>query len=274
MDIGALNEEVSRYALTPRLLNEILEILKKSIIANSNLIMKANKEDVKLNKKQIKIDDFINIIESYKEDECILNDDERKIIIYKGNPYLTLNLCLQALTQRTKVLLMQEGLLTKVNEVLIKIFEKVLEDYKITNLIDKIQYSLEEYNEIKNLFDETIVIGNTTIYNLLEKQTDVIKYFPYYNIGLYCDSDDLLKLQEAIYIYANENEYEIEIYYEDDINKVIEMINYDQMKNVAILLTQNNTNKEKFENEIKNKKIVINENPFKNEESIIYNYLR
>lgn len=274
MDIGALNEEVSRYALTPRLLNEILEILKKSIIANSNLIMKANKEDVKLNKKQIKIDDFINIIENYKEDECILNDDERKIIIYKGNPYLTLNLCLQALTQRTKVLLMQEGLLTKVNEVLIKIFEKVLEDYKITNLIDKIQYSLEEYNEIKNLFDETIVIGNTTIYNLLEKQTDVIKYFPYYNIGLYCDSDDLLKLQEAIYIYANENEYEIEIYYEDDINKVIEMINYDQMKNVAILLTQNNTNKEKFENEIKNKKIVINENPFKNEGSIIYNYLR
>lgn len=273
MDIDTFKEEASRYALTSKLLNEILEMLKKSILANSNLIMEANKEDVKKNKRQVKIIDFINIIDSYRKNECILNDDERKIVIYKGDPYLTLNLCLQSLTQRTKLLLMQEQFLLGVNEVLIQIFKKVLQDYKIYNLVDKIQYNLDDYNNLKYFFDETIVIGNTTIYQLLEKNQK-ITYYPYNNIGLYCDSDELLKLQEAIYIYANENEYEIEIYYEDDIDKVIEMINYDKMKDIAILLTQNNIHKEKFENEIKNKKIFINENPFKQESNSIYNYLK
>lgn len=273
MDIDTLREEASRYALTSKLLNEILDVLKESILANSNLIMEANKEDVKINKRQVKIIDFINIVDSYRKNECILNDDERKIVIYKGDPYLTLHLCLQSLTQRTKILLMQEGFLPGVNEVLIKIFKKVLQDYKIYNLIDEIKYSLEEFNEIKYLFDEIIIIGNSTIYQILEKN-EKIKYYPYNNIGLYCDSDELLKLQEAIFIYANENEYEIEIYYEDDIDKVIEMINYDQMKNIAILLTQNNMHKEKFENEIKNKMIVINENPFKQEANSMYNYLK
>lgn len=102
MDINILTEEASRYALTSKLLNQILDDLKEAILANGNLIMSANKEDVKVNKKQVKLIEFINIIDSYRNDECILNDDERKIVIYKGNPYLTLHLCLQALTRKSK----------------------------------------------------------------------------------------------------------------------------------------------------------------------------
>lgn len=273
MDIDSLKDEASRYALTDKLLNEILDNLKKSIIDNGNLIMEANKEDVKVNKRQIKIIDLINIVDSYRKSECFLNDDERKIIIYKGDPYLTLHLCLQALTQRIKIILLQEEFLLGVNEILIRIVQNVFKDYKILNLIYKENYSLDNFNKIKYLFDEIIVIGDTTIYQMLNIDNK-IKYYPYNNIGLYCDSDDLLKLQEAIFIYANENEYEIEIYYEDNIDKVIEMINYDKMKDIAILLTQNNMHKEKFENNIKDKIIFVNENPFKQEINSVYNYLK
>ena len=84
MDVENLNEEASRYALTTNLLNLILNDLKQSILANSNLILNANKEDVKVSKRQIKVMEFINIIDNYRNNECILNDDERKIIIYKG----------------------------------------------------------------------------------------------------------------------------------------------------------------------------------------------
>ena len=52
---------------------------------------------MKHNKKQIKVKELLEIIENYRNSECVLNDDERKIVIYKGDPYLTLHLCLQAI---------------------------------------------------------------------------------------------------------------------------------------------------------------------------------
>lgn len=267
-------EEASRYTLSKNMLNNFLNSLRNSIIENSNLIISANKEDVKHNKKQIKIKEFIEIIESYRKSECILEDDERKIVIYKGDPYVTLHICLQAVTQRNKVLLIYENFMLGVNEILLKIVNDVLKEYKILNLINKFDnFSLNNLNKLKNFYDEIIVIGDTTAYQLINDQENV-KFFPYNNIVLYCDTSDLEKLQEAIYIFANENEYEIEILYEDNIDDVIDIINLDDEKNIAILLTKNNKNKEKFLDEIKGKEIFVNENPFKREVGNIYNYLK
>lgn len=273
MDVENLNEEASRYALTTNLLNLILNDLKQSILANSNLILNANKEDVKVSKRQIKVMEFINIIDNYRNNECILNDDERKIIIYKGDPYLTLNICLQSITQRTKILLVQEDFMYGVNEILLKIINKVLKEYKITNLINKISYSDFELDKTRNLFDGIVVIGDTTIYQKLENEEN-IKFFPYNNISLYCDSEELLKLQNAIYMYANENEFEIEICYDESLDDAIKTINKDKTKNMAILLTKDNENKEKFEKEIIRKEVIVNENPFKHDVGVIYNYLK
>lgn len=274
MDLDSIREEASRYALTTKLLNLILDELKKALLTNKNLILKANKEDTKLNKRQIKIEEMLKIIEIYRDSECELNDDERKIIFYKGDPYLTIHLCLQAVTQRIKILLVQDDFLIGVNEILLKIVENVLKEFKIFNLINVENYSSLELEKIKNDFDEIIAIGDTTIYQVLKENESNVKYFPYNNIGLYCDSKDLLKLQDAIYIYATESDYEIEIYYEEKIDEVIDLINSDPLKDTAVLLTKSNKSKEEFEHKIKNKKIIVNENPFKNEVGKIYNYLK
>ena len=269
--IEEITKEVSRYALTTKLLNDFFVDLKDCILKNSNLIMGCNREDVKSYRKQIKIKELFNIIDEYKQSECILAEDERKIVVYKGDPYLTLHLCIQALIRRNKVLLFHEKFMLGVNEIIIKIFNNVLKSYNIYNLINEISnYTVKEIKKIENYFDEIIVIGDTTSYQALEN--DSIKFYPYNNIMLYCDTKELEKLQEAIFIYANENQYEIEILYEENIDDIINIINSDVFVNVAVLLTRNPQNKEKFEKNIKDKEIYVNDNPFKKEVGKVYNY--
>lgn len=273
-DMEALKEPASRYTLTTNSLNDFLDKLKDLLVENSNLIMDANKTDIKHNKKQIKVKEFIEIIEKYRKKDCVLKDDERKIVIYRGDPYLTLHICLQAVTQRTKVLLFQQNFMLGVNEILLKIINEALEEFKIFNLINRIEnFSVQSFEKVKNFYDEVIIIGDTTTYQMLNNDNDV-KFYSYNNIALYCNSDELEKLQEAIYIYANENEYEIEIIYADDLSEAIELINEDDQKSIAVLLTKSDKDKERFFYEIKNKEIFVNENPFKKEVGKIYNYLK
>lgn len=273
--IESLQEEASRYALTPSLLKEILFELKKKIVAKKDYIINANKEDIKVNKKQIKIKEFLKIIDSYENSECVMNSDERKIVIYKGDPYITLHVCLQALTLRNKILIVQNNFMYGVNEVLIKIIETVLNDFKITNLITHCNdYTTKDIFSFKKMFDEIIVIGDTRLYQQLIDDDEInVKFYPYNNICMFSDDKEFEKLQEAIYIYANENQYEMEILYDEDIEDVIDQINSDDFVDIAILLTKNNYNKELFETLIDNKQVFVNDNPFKQEVGKIYNYL-
>ena len=116
-----------------------------------------------------------------------------------------------------------------------------------------------------------VVIGDTETYNVLKDEN--VKFYPYNNIALYCDSKELEKLQEAINIYVTENEFEIEILNGDNLENIINLINCDDKKDIAVLLTTNSLNKEEFINKIKEKKTFVNENPFKSEVGTIYNYL-
>ena len=274
-EIENLRKEVSDYTLTANLLNEILEKLKNKIILNSNLIMDANKEDVKINKKQIRIKTLLEIIDGYKETDLLLNNNERKIIIYKGDPYVSLHICLQALTQKTKVLLACEEFMIGVNKVIVEIFNTTLKEFKILNLINIYNnLSLDEINDLKILYNSITIIGITSVYEKLRCDNKNIKFFSYNNIILYCESDNLEKLKEAIFIYANENQYELEIIYSNSITEAIETINSDSLKNVAVLLTSNDENKKIFEENInKEKDVYVNDNPFKQEVGKIYNYL-
>lgn len=272
--INNLSEQVSRYALTTRQLNIFLEDLKDLIEMNSKLIINSNKEDVKVYKKQVKIEEFINIINSYKNSECILEDDERRLVLYKGDPYLTLHICIQSLIKRIKVILIHDEFMLGVNEVIFAIFQEALREHNIFNLVNSEKgYSVNKIKEIEKLVDGIVVIGDTTLYQALDIEKN-IKYYPYNNIMLYCENEELEELQEAMYMYANENQYEMEILYEDTLEEVIDIINSDEFVNMAILLTKSEESKMDFENLIKNKEVYINSNPFKQEVNRkIYNYL-
>ena len=268
-----LEQAASRYALTTNSLNEILSDLENELKLNSQLIIDANKEDVKINKKQIKIKKLIDILNSYRNTECVLADDERKIIVYKGDPYLTLHICLQALTTRNKVLLLHDEFMLGVNEILLEIINKTFQKYNIVNLIAEInnRYNSKSIEQFSEIFDDVIVIGDSTMYQILELN-EKAKFFSYNNIGIYCDSKNLEKLQEAIYLYSTENNFEIEVIYEENIEDVINEFNNDGFKNIAILLTNNTKNEKYFKENIINKQVYINENPFKEEVGNISKY--
>lgn len=257
-------------------INSFLDRLKELMQNNKELISEANKIDLLHNKKQIKLDEFENIIECYKKTEILPeNERKRKIVFYKGDPYLTLHICLQAFIQNTKVMLFNQSFMKAVNSVILEIFNKALDEFEIRNLIDTFnEFSLKHYQEIKKYYDKTIVIGDTCIYQLLEKDSNNIQFYPYNNIAVYCEEERLKQLEEAIFIYANENQYEIEVFENDNIDNVIEMINKDKFKSIAILITQSDESREKFFTEIKNKEIFVNENPFKKDFEKIYNYLK
>lgn len=273
-NVNNLSEQVSRYALTTKQLNIFLEDLKDLIQLNSKLIINCNKEDVKVFKKQIKLEEFIKIIDSYKNSECILEDDERKLVIYKGDPYLTLHICLQALIKRIKVILIHDEFMLGVNEVLLAIFNEALKEHNIFNLVNReSDYSINKIKEIEKLVDGIVVIGDTSVFQGLDIEKN-IKYYPYNNIMLYCENEELEELQEAMYIYANENQYEMEILYEDTLEEAINIINSDEFVNMAILLTKSEESKTDFETLIKDKDVYVNDNPFKQDvNGKIYNYL-
>lgn len=274
--IDEVQETVGQYALTQNNLNAFLDRLKEVIINNKELINELNKEDWKHNKKQIKIKELLDVVERYRYiDTSIQKENERKIVVYKGEPYLTLHICMQSYTQKTKVMIINQSYMNGVNAIIFEIFKQVLKENKVFNLIENTtNFSMEEFKEIRKHYDDTVVIGDTTIYQLLEKNGEKVKFYPYNNIAIYCEDESLKQLEEAIYIYANENQYEIESIQSNKLDEVIGMINNDKFKSMAVLITQNNKNREKFFYEIKNKEIFVNENPFKKEVGKIYNYLK
>ena len=99
------------------------------------------------------------------------------------------------------------------------------------------------------------------------------KFYSYYNIMLYCDNEMLVPIKDAIYVYSNENNYELEIVYEDNIEDAINYMNIVETTNIVVLLSNNKNTIKKFKEKI-NKKLFINENPFIKSYGKIYDYLK
>ena len=275
VDVDTLKKQVSDFTLSQDLLNNILDNIQKCIIENGNLITDANKEDVKISKKQIKIKKLLEIVEVYRTQKYTSNKKDRIVAIYRGDPYLTLHLSLQALINHTKVILMCDEFMVGVNNIIIKILLNIFKKNKIENLVSyNNEYDFEDFDKIYEISNNVIVIGNTLVYQKIKQLKKKAKFYPYNNILLYCDSDELLKLQDAIYIYANENQYELEILSLKSIKEVLERIETNKFINTVVLLTKSNSHKELVENSIKDKDIFVNDNPFKQEVGRIYNYFK
>ena len=253
-------------------INNILNDINNSFIENELLIVEANKKDVDEYKKKVKIKTLIDIIDTYRNSNVPIDNNFNQIkhVVYIGDPYLTLNICLQAIINRCKVILTYSNFMKNVNSIILQLITEVIQKYNMEEYISFLDsYSI---SEIKSFQDDIVIVGDTNMYELL-KNNENVKYFPYNNIVLYTDSNELEDLKEAIYIVADENKYELEIIYDEDIYNVIETINQNELCNTVILLTQNESNIEIFKNNIITKNLYINENPYKNEYGVINNYL-
>ena len=248
--------------------NSIFDKIKDAFIANKNKLFQANKIDNSNHNYQFDLDRFLNIIDQYKEYDCDISM-QGQIVVYTGNPELTIELLLQSLIKHKRVLLIYNGYMQSLNTTIFSIFNSVLNRYGINNLIYYIsKYSSQLTYELNLLKEEIIVIGDSLMEQLLNNN----KFYTYRNYVLYCDDDQFDKLKEYIFYYTSQAEYELEIIYGDNIDDVIEEVNY-SVADIFILLTSNDQVKDKVKKEVKNKNIYINKNPFKETDNSIKVYI-
>lgn len=266
-----LNLDTNRYR---KILDEIISEIKD----NSDYIQKVNGIDKQFYKTNIEIDKLLNIIEKLKRKELVNNQTTNNILVsYYGDPYITLQLCIEAISTNNKFILVIEDYMLGLNKIIINIIKTILKDYRIENkiflfnLIDK-----EEIINNKNLIEKIICVGNKNTFEVYKKmKLDNLSYYPFNNIDVYCDTDELEELQKMIYEYGIKNNIDVTIYDEfEDINFAINFINMEGCGFCAVLLTKSKENEKIFKEKINSKYIFINENPFDKYEFDIRDYLK
>lgn len=250
--------------------NFIIE-LQEEFENNIGVLKKANNIDIEFSNQRIELKEIKNILRQYQDKKLTDQTISQKIVIYVGHPYLTINILLQAILGKTQTILLIDEFMLGVNTIIFSIFKKVLKKYKLENLFEyEENYHISDIKNIANKYNQIIVIGDTTTMQLLNDLNNV-KFYAYNNIILYSEDDKYEKLQRLIYKYAEENEYEIEIIYDEELSDVISIINSDNFVDIVILLSENKITQELF-SKIESKKIFINRNPFESKIGIIYNY--
>ncbi len=246
-------------------INKIIEAYKKSIIENEESIKKIYDIDKKDSSISFDIKRTIDLLETYKNKEPIQNVNKQVICVtYYANPYITINLCIQTLLKRTVIIALTEDGLVETNMLLIKIFNKILENFKICKMIETKNLNKEEKDYIINHAINTICVGNTNTYCYFKKNNKKeLKYVPFKNMAIYCDDKEFFEIQLELYKYLVKNGIEAEVY--EELEEFIECTQNDYRLEFIVAFMKDKKTKEILEEKIEKEKLYINKNPFKDE---------
>ncbi len=254
---------------------KILDEIQTELNSNKNELMKLNNIDKEFYDFDIKVEKLNEIIE--ESNDISKNTKSNNIVVsYFGDPYITLRLIIEAIRTNNKIILLIEDCMLGVNKLIINIVKMVLKDYKIENKIFLYnQIQMEEILENKDKIYKIIFIGNKETFDLYKKiDLENIKYYPYNNIDLYCETEEFENLQKMIYQYCVKNNIDIEIYDEfENIEKAIEFLNKYGSRFCTCLLTKSKEHEKLFKENIKSEYIFVNENPFGNIKFNVSKYL-
>lgn len=271
--INELKKNNIEENITKSRFSKILSDFKNEIDYNKKKLEAANKIDLEYTNKKIDIKEIKNIIDIYNIPLEAKIKNDKYIVKYVGDPYLTVHLMLQAIVQKVSILLVKEEYMLGTNRILFTIFNKVLEKYNLEKeiiLYDTI--SSKDLKELETTDIPTIIIGDTFTYQTLQHKRNVV-FYPYNNILLFYEDESFEELSEHIINYARENEYEIEVLSTEKIDEAIEEINFANNIDVVIWLSKN-VESQDIKEKIQNKKVYINENPFTNVTGRVFNYFK
>ena len=265
------NSKITNLYITKDILLKIIEDIKDEILENKETFINLYKLDQEKTLNYVNLETIIQIIDSYKNEEITNNKKEIIIACYYGNPYITINLCMQSLIQKRGTLLIIEDNMLAVNKLITSIFNNVLKKYRITNMVELYNnIKSEEIKDFENMVDYIVCIGNSnTYYKYCKKEIKNLKYIPFKNLAIYCDGKEFEELKYELYNYAIKNAIEVEIF--DEINEFIECVNVDKALESILVLTKKEEDIITIKNKIKKYKLYINDNPFKNEKFLIKN---
>lgn len=261
------NTKVNNLYLDQTDLNKIIREFKEELTENKEKIIEVYKVDSKNCMQSINFDTMLNILKTY-ENEQISKKNKKTIIVasYYGNPYITINLCIQALLQKKAIIAVTYDSLLGINKIIINIFNTILKKYRINSIIKLFNcVKIDEIKKMEKYIDKIICIGNTNLYYQLKKQEiEKLKYIPFKNTAIYCDEDEYLQLQLELYNYSIKVGIEAEIF-EGDIEEFIEYVNLNNELENVVILSKSSELIEKAKKEMEKHKIYVNSNPFKKE---------
>ena len=265
IDFLEYSNKVKELYIGKDTINKIIEAYKKSLIKNEEQIKKVYNIDKKSCKIDFSIKKIIDLLETYKNKEPNKEVNKQVVCVtYYANPYITINLCMQALLKKTAVIALTEHGLINTNMILIKIFNQVLDELNICKMIETKELNKEEKEYLIKYQIKTICVGNTSTYSYFKKNNKKnLKYVPFKNMAVYCDDKDFLDIQLQIYKYAIKSGIEAELY--DDLEEFIECVKDDYKLEIILVLVKEEKDKEILQEKIGKEKLYINKNPFKNE---------
>ena len=144
------NSKIRELYIDTDTLNRIIGKFKKEIISKKETFFELANIDKKKCNQILKIESILDLLEEFKN-ETIVKRKEKQITLvsYYGSPYITINLCMQALIQKRIILAIVEDNMLCINKFLISIFNNILNEFKICKMIKL--FNLVKIEEIKNL---------------------------------------------------------------------------------------------------------------------------
>lgn len=246
-----------KYNINNNNLVKLFFDIENNLEEKSEIINELLKVDHKYCKIKIDTEMLISTLDMLKSEKIDIQKEQKILVSYNGNPCITLNLSILAVLTKSTIILDCNECMLGLNSLIIETVNNSLNNFQT----DKLIYLRDRKQETENV-DKIICIDDINKYNsyLREKNTKV-KFYSFNYLDFYSDSDEFEEIEELIYKFAEENQTPIEGYSELEINEAIQMMENGLGKSVAIL-TNNEETKLIFEENIKNKKLYINKNPF------------
>ena len=185
------------------------------------------------------------------------------IAITNGNPYVTVILIMQSIISESKITIYNQGNLNKLNQKIIDIISGEIDIKLEPTLETKLEIDdLEEYVK-PNKKTKILVIDDVQKTEILKTMGLSAQNIQILSINLYVDTDELNSIKEAMINYCNKNYIKMKLLKTTEIT--LQSIKEDLENypcNIILILTKNEGRYKNLQENLKNKKIYININPF------------
>ena len=263
---------MNNYLFKKEKVLDLFEKIKNEFEVKKDTINKAFELDLKEWEIEIKIDEVIKIIDSFKEKEYLPIFSKDKIVdgigkiglISSGNTYLNLNFILSCLYTNNKVTVFLTNKLLASNKVVIECVKKVIKKEKLDE--DTVEFievvSEDKVISYQDKFDLIYYFGNKETYlNFIKRLHVDSKFENYGEMDVFVDSKDfktiLLELDKFAYI----NEIKINYYKGSLENAALNMNDKNNINKISVIFTKDTAKAYEFIKKIKSENVYININP-------------
>ena len=199
----------------------------------------------------------IDILNRFKEFKSAFLQ-KKSLVVTNGNPYITVILCMQAISQNISLCINVQDTMFELNSTIVNIFDSYLNEDgpKIAKYM-----TVDEFKNA-NVDDIVVIDDKSKFYFLRDELKIKVRYVSLLNIDLYTDSDEQTSLTNTINEYCNQRYIGLDIHKNQTIDDFVEETNKYEGGNVALILTKENVNQMDIYDKLPDKKVYFNCNPF------------